>query len=51
MCRFKLYVVIALLAFFVCVVSASSGRWAVSEAVTFRREQFDGNCANNFFPC
>jgi hypothetical protein len=49
--RFKLYARIALLAFFVGVVSTPSGRQEVSEAVTFIREQFDGNCANNFFPC
>jgi hypothetical protein len=49
--RFKLYIVIALVAFFVGVVSTTSGRLTVREATTFVREQFDGNCANNFFPC
>jgi hypothetical protein len=49
--RFKLYIVIALLAFFAGVVPNPAGRQAVSEAGTFLREQFDGNRANNFFPC
>jgi hypothetical protein len=49
--RFKLYIVIALVAFFVGVVSTTSGRLAVREATTFVREQFDDHCANNFFPC
>ena len=47
---FKLYIVIALVAFFVGVVSTPAGRQAVRNATTFVREQFDGNCANNFFP-
>jgi hypothetical protein len=49
--RFKLYIVVALVAFFAGVVSTPAGRQVVREAGTFLGEQFDGNCANNFFPC
>jgi hypothetical protein len=49
--RFKLYAGIAPLAFFAGVVSAPAGRREVSADATSPREQFDGNCANNFFPC
>ena len=51
MSRRKLYTVAALLAFFAGTVSAPAGKRAAREAATFVSEQFDGNCANNFFPC
>jgi len=49
--HFKLYIRIALVAFFVGVVSTPAGRQAARDAATFVRVQFDDTCANNFFPC
>jgi hypothetical protein len=48
--RFKLHIVIALLAFFAGVTSTAPGRQAVGEAVTFVSEQFDGHLRQQFLP-
>ncbi len=49
--RFKLDIVVALVAFFIGIVSGPAGRQAARDAATFVREQFHGNRANNLFPC